>query len=83
MNWTFEPHANTIRRHGDSGLGAADRLLCPLVFSVVGWLVHGLVLAMQGEAFLTSLSLALILGAAPLAAILALRCVGDADEIVP
>jgi hypothetical protein len=82
MTWTFEPHANTILRRSDSGRRAADPLVCPLVFSVVGWLVQCLVLARQGEAFLTLLSLALILGAAPLAAMLALRCVGDADELV-
>jgi hypothetical protein len=83
MTWTFRPHANTIQGRGGSGCTAADRPVCPLVFSAIGWLTQGLVLVMQEEASLALLSLALILGAAPVAAMLALRCAGDADELVP
>jgi hypothetical protein len=50
---------------------------------MVGWLTLGLVLVMREEASLAPLSFALIAGAAPVAAMLALRFVGDADEFVP
>ena len=83
MIWTSGPRANTIHRRGDSGRAAADRPVCPLVFSMVGWLTLGIVLVMRAEASLAPLSFALIAGAAPVAAMLALRFVGDADEFVP
>ncbi len=82
MIWTSSPHANTIRRRGDSGRAAAGRPVCPVVFSMVGWLTQGLALVMQQEASLAPLSLLLILGAAPMAAMLAWRFAGDA-ELVP
>jgi hypothetical protein len=59
--------------------GDAD-LIGPLAFSLVGLLTHCVALAMQGEPSLASLRFALIAGAAPVAALAALRFVGNADE---
>ena len=61
--------------------GGTD-LIGPLAFSLVGLLTHCVALLMQGEPSLASLRLALILGAAPLAAISACRFVGNADELM-
>ena len=64
--------AKTIHRLADSG-GAAERLTCPLAFSAAGLFANCLALAMQGDPTLDSLRACLILGAAPLAALVSLR----------
>ena len=51
-----------------------------LAFSLVGLLTHCLALLMQGEPSLASLRFSLIVSAAPLAALAALRFIGNADE---
>jgi len=61
--------------------GDAD-LIGPLAFSLVGLLTHCLALVMQGEPSLASLRFTLIVSAAPVAALAALRFVGNADELV-
>jgi hypothetical protein len=53
-----------------------------LVFSLVGLLTHCLALVLQGEPSLGSLRVTLIVGAAPVAALAALRFIGNADELV-
>jgi hypothetical protein len=77
------PHPGTIDRRGDAGRTAADPWACLLVFSVVGLLTDCLALVMQSETSLAPLSLALVAGAAPVAAMAALRFAGNADERVP
>jgi membrane protein implicated in regulation of membrane protease activity len=74
------PHPGTIDRRGDAGRTATDPPACLLVFSMAGLLTDGLALVMQGE---TSFSLALVAVAAPVAAMVALRFAGNADERVP
>ncbi|MGO8908032.1 MAG: hypothetical protein ACLQDM_01690 [Bradyrhizobium sp.] len=59
-----------------------DDLIRLLAFSLVGLLAHCLALVIQGEPSLLSLRFALIAGAAPAAAISALRFVGNADELM-
>ena len=70
------PHVKPAVRHSGPCRAAADPLVCPLVFSVVGLLTDGLALAMQGEVSLVPLSFALVVAAPPLAAMVALRFVG-------
>jgi uncharacterized membrane protein len=65
--------SKTVRRPTDSSRAAATRLTCPLAFSVAGLLANCLALAMQGEPSLMLLRIALIAGAAPVAALVALR----------
>ncbi|WMT75213.1 hypothetical protein [Bradyrhizobium sp. Ash2021] len=71
----FNPtsHSGTIHGPTDSSRDADDRLTCPLAFSAVGLLASCLALAIQDEASLDALRVALILGAAPVAALVALR----------
>ncbi len=57
----------------DSGRGAADRLTCPLAFSAAGLLANCLALALQGDPSLDALRACLIMGAAPIAALVSLR----------
>ena len=64
----------SICPHGDAGP------VGPLAFSLVGLLTDRLALMMQDQSSLASLRFALIAGAAPLAAISALRLIGNADE---
>jgi hypothetical protein len=66
----------SIYSHGDAGL------VGPLAFSLVGLLTDCLALMMQGEASLASLRFALIAGAAPMAALSALRLIDNADELI-
>jgi hypothetical protein len=73
MVWISGPHPKPIRWHDDSGRSAADHLVCPLVFSLLGLLTDCLALSFQDEASLVPLSFVLIAGAAPVAAMLALR----------
>jgi len=74
--------ATTIHRRGDSSRAGANHLVGPLVFSLMGLLTDCLALVVQGEASLAPLRFVLIAGAAPIAAMVALWLVGDADEIV-
>ena len=71
----FSPtsHSRTVHRPTDSSHGADDRLTCPLAFSAVGLLANCLALAMQDEPSLDALRACLIMGAAPVAALVALR----------
>jgi hypothetical protein len=71
----FNPtsHSRTIHGPTDSSRAAATRLTCPLAFSAAGLLANCLALAMQGEPSLMLLRIALIAGAAPVAALVALR----------
>lgn len=70
----FSPsgRAKTIHGPADSGR-AAERLTCPLAFSAAGLFANCLALAMQGDPALDSLRACLILGAAPIAALVSLR----------
>jgi hypothetical protein len=77
------PNPRTARRHGRAGRTAAADLVCLLVFSLGALLTDGLALMMQAETPLAPLSFALIAGAAPMAATVALRSVGHADERLP
>ena len=74
MTSVSSARAKSIYPHGDAGP------LGPLAFSLVGLLTDCLALMMQDQASLASLGFALIAGAAPLAAISALRLIGKADE---
>jgi hypothetical protein len=65
--------SKTVLVPADFRRGAADRLTCPLGFSAAGLLTNCLALAMQGEPSLMPLRIALIAGAAPVAALVALR----------
>jgi hypothetical protein len=67
------PHPGTTHRRSYRGRAAADHLACLLVFSMGGLLTDCLALLMQGETSLALSSFALIAGAAPLAAMVALR----------
>jgi len=62
-----------LPRHDASPGAAADRLAGPRAFSVAGLFTHGLALTMQDEPSLTPLRMYLIMCAAPLAALVALR----------
>jgi hypothetical protein len=73
--------STAIHRRGDSSRDGADDLLGPLVFSLVGLLTACLALVMQGETSLAPLRFALIAGAAPISAMVALRLADHADEI--
>ena len=53
-----------------------------LAFSLVGLLMHCVALLMQGEPSLASLRFVLIVSAAPVAALAALRFIGNADGLV-
>jgi hypothetical protein len=78
------PHPGTIDRRGDAGRTATDPpACCLLVFSMAGLLTDGLALLMRGETSLAPFSLALVEVAAPVAAMVALRFAGNADERVP
>jgi hypothetical protein len=72
-----------VFRRDDSGRTTADRLAGPLAFSVAGLLTHGLALAMQGEPSLVLLRIYLIMAAAPIAALVALRFVAKAPRHAP
>jgi hypothetical protein len=65
--------SNSIHRRGDRSRGLADRLAGPLFFSAVGLLTDCIALAIAGEPSLMPLRVALTAGAAPLAALVALR----------
>jgi len=75
MTWMFNPtsHSQAIRQPADSSRGAGDRLTCPLAFSAAGLLANCLALAIQDEPSLDALRAVLIMGAAPVAALVALR----------
>jgi hypothetical protein len=77
------PHLKPVFRRDDSGRGAADHLAGPLAFSVVGLLTHGLALALQGEPSLAPLRIYLIMAAAPIAALVALRFAAKARRHAP
>jgi hypothetical protein len=53
-----------------------------LAFSLVGLLTHCFALVTQGEPSMAPLRFALIVSAAPVAALVALRFIGNADEPV-
>ena len=72
-------HSTPVQR-GDSSLANANLAASLLVFSLVGLLTDGLVLAMPNETSLAPLRFVLIAGAAPLAAMVALRF-GPADAV--
>jgi hypothetical protein len=59
---------------------SAGHLAGPLAFSIAGLLTHGLALAMQGEPALVLLRAYLIMGAAPIAALVALRFAAKACQ---
>jgi hypothetical protein len=71
----FSPtgHSKTFHGSADSSRSAADRLTCPLAFSAAGLLANCLALAMQSDPSLVQLRAPLIIGAAPVAALVALR----------
>jgi hypothetical protein len=83
MAWIFSPIPNPIPRRDDFRHGAADRLAGPLAFSTTGLLMHGLALTMQGEPSLALLRLYLIMAAAPIAALVALRFAAKARRHTP
>jgi hypothetical protein len=66
-------HSRTIHGPADSGRDADDRLTCPLAFSAAGLLAICLALAMQDQPSLDALRACLIVGAGPVAALVALR----------
>jgi hypothetical protein len=69
----YSPHPRAVHRRGDPSRTAADHLVCLLVFSVGGLLTDCLALLMPDEASLAPLRFVLIAGAAPVAAMVALR----------
>jgi hypothetical protein len=69
-----------MQGRGDSRRDGADHLFATLVFSLVGLLTACLALVMQGETALAPLRFGLIAGAAPIAAMVALRLAGHTDE---
>jgi hypothetical protein len=73
--------STTVHRRGDSSRDGADHLLGPLVFSLMGLLTDCLALVIRGEAALTPLRFALIAGAAPIAAMVALWLADHADDV--
>ena len=75
MAFIFNVHPKTARSRADADLTGL------LVFSWVGLLTDCLALVMQSEPSLASLRFTLIVGAAPLAALAALRFIGNADEL--
>jgi hypothetical protein len=77
------PDLKSIPRCDDSRCVDADRLAGPLAFSLAGLLTHGLALTMQGEPSLAPLRLYLIMGAAPIAALVALRFAAKARQLAP
>jgi hypothetical protein len=77
------PALKTVYRRDDSGRATADGLTGPLAFSVAGLLTHYLALVMQGEPSLALLRVFLIMGVAPLAALVALRFAAKARRHAP
>ena len=74
------PHSRIIHWRGDPGRTAANDLVCLLVFSIGGLLTDCVALVMQDKASLAPLGFVLIAGAAPVAAMVALRFVGNAGD---
>jgi hypothetical protein len=72
----FNVQRKTIPSRGDADL------IGPLAFSLVGLLTHCVALLMQNEPSLASLRFTLIVSAAPVAALAALRFIGNADEFM-
>jgi hypothetical protein len=71
-------HARAIRRRRDH---AGAGLVCPLAFSLTGLVMNGLALMAPSEGgHLTLLGFALIAGAPPIAAMVALHFAGNSDE---
>jgi hypothetical protein len=77
------PDPKSIHRCDDSRRADADHPAGPLAFSVAGLLTHGLALTMQGEPSLAPLKLYLIMAAAPIAALVALRFAAKARQHAP
>lgn len=77
------PDRKAIPRRDELDHGVADHLAGPLAFSVAGLLTHALALTMQGEPSLAPLRLYLIMGAAPIAALVALRFAAKARQHAP
>ena len=73
------PDLKPVFRRDDS----AGHLVGPLAFSIAGLLTHGFALAMQGEPSLALLRVYLIMGAAPIAALVALRFAAKAPQHAP
>jgi hypothetical protein len=69
----YSPYSRTVHRRGEPSRTAADHLVCLLVFSIGGLLTDCLALAIPDGASLAPLRFALIAGAAPVAAMVALR----------
>ena len=72
----FNVQRKAIPRCGDANL------IGPLAFSLVGLLTHCVALLMQNEPSLASLRFSLIVSAAPVAALAALRFIDNANEFV-
>jgi len=72
-----------IPRYDNSRRVAADGLAGPLAFSLAGLLTHSLALTMQGEPSLAPLRVYLIMAAAPIAALVALRFAAKARQHAP
>jgi len=70
-------------RPDDSARATADRVAGPLAFSVAGLLTHGLALTTESEPSLALLRVYLIMGAAPIAALVALRFAAKAPQRAP
>jgi hypothetical protein len=77
------PDQKPVPRRDDSSRGVGDRLAGPLAFSAAGLLTHGLALTIQGEPSLAPLRVYLIMGAAPIAALVALRFAAKARQNAP
>jgi hypothetical protein len=77
------PDPKSIHRCDDSRRGDADHLAGPLAFSIAGLLTHCLALTMQGEPSLALLRAYLIMAAAPIAALVALRFAAKARQHAP
>jgi hypothetical protein len=72
--------SRTMHRRDDAGRASEDDLFCPLVFSLVGLLASYVALLMPSETALDPLRFALIVGAPPVAALIALWLAGGPDE---
>jgi hypothetical protein len=77
------PDLKPAFRRDDSDRGAAVQLIGLLAFSVAGLFTHGLALTMQGEPSLAPLRIYLIMAAAPIAALVALRFAAKAHRHAP
>jgi hypothetical protein len=77
------PDQKPILWRDDSRRGDADHLAGPLAFSIAGLLTHCLALTMQGEPSLALLRAYLIMAAAPIAALVALRFAAKARQHAP